>query len=146
MHEAIYCSPPFTTGVCIHIASGWERFAWYIYIYIYIYVPSQYTELYILVKAPLRVLYDKIQHEGWGWVANTARGEAECCICHKTTPRVLYFIVQHKYTVLLLICWCCVGGLNTSTQSSIAAFAFQCWLLWQNGFTKRCRKTNRPSS
>ena len=84
---------------------------------------------YILVKAPLRVLYDKIQHEGWGRVANTARGEAECCICHKTTPRVLYFIVQHKYTVLLLICWCCVGGLITSTQSSIAAFAFQCWLL-----------------
>ena len=40
----------------------------------------------ILVKAPLRVLYDKIQHEGWGRVANTARGEAECCICHKTTP------------------------------------------------------------
>ena len=75
------------------------------------------------------MLYDKIQHEGWGRVENTARGEAECCICHKTTPRVLYFIVQHKYTVLLLICWCCVGGLITSTQSSIAAFAFQCWLL-----------------
>ena len=28
----------------------------------------------ILVKVPLRVLYDKIQHEGWGQVANTARG------------------------------------------------------------------------
>ena len=83
----------------------------------------------ILVKAPLRVLYDKIQHEGWGRVANTARGEAECCICHETTPQVLYFIVQHEYTVLLLICWCCVGGLITLTQSSIAAFAFQCWLL-----------------
>ena len=67
--------------------------------------------LYILVKAPLRVLYDKIQHEGWGRVANTARGEAECCICHETPPRVLYFIVQHEYTVLLLICWFCVGGL-----------------------------------
>ena len=77
----------------------------------------------------LQVLYDKIQHEGWGRVANTARGEAECCICHETVPRVLYFIVQHEYTVLLLICWCCVGGLITSTQSSIAAFAFQCWLL-----------------
>ena len=94
----------------------------------YIYVCCVYV-CYILVKAPLRVLYDKIQHEEWGRVANTARGEAECCICHKTTPRVLYFIVQHKYTVLLLICWCCVGGLITSTQSSIAAFTFQCWLL-----------------
>ena len=66
----------------------------------------------ILVKAPLRVLYDKIQPEGWGRVANTARGEAECCICHETPPRVLYFIAQHEYTVLLLICWVCVGGLR----------------------------------
>ena len=48
------------------------------------------------------MLYDKIQHEGWGRVANTTRGEAECC----------YFIIQHEYTVLLLICWVCVGGLR----------------------------------
>ena len=34
---------------------------------------------------------DKIQHKGWGGVANTDRGEAECYICHKTpTP------VQHE--------------------------------------------------
>ena len=78
--------------------------------YLKIYMSISF-KFYILVKAPLRVLYDKIQHEGWGRVANTARGEAECCICHETTPRVLYFIVQHEYTVLLLICWCCVGGL-----------------------------------
>ena len=37
------------------------------------------------------MLYDKIQHKGWGRVANTARGE--------------------EYMVLLLICWFCVGGL-----------------------------------
>ena len=55
-----------------------------------------FCSYFILVKAPLRVLYDKIQHEGWGRVANTARGEAECFICHKTTPRVLYFIIQHS--------------------------------------------------
>ena len=67
---------------------------------------------YILVKAPLRVLYDKIQHEGWSRVANTARGKAECCICHEIPPLVLYFIVQHEYTVLLLICWVCVRGLR----------------------------------
>ena len=71
---------------------------------------KQYLALYILVKA---VLYDKIQHEGWGRVANTAQGEAECCISHETPPRVLYFIVQHEYTVLLLIFWFCVGGLIT---------------------------------
>ena len=71
-----------------------------------------YDQKYILVKAPLRVLYDKIQHEGWGRVANTAQGEAECCICNETPPLVLYFIVQHEYTVLLLICWVCVGGLR----------------------------------
>ena len=57
------------------------------------------------------MLYDKIQHEGWGRVANTARGEAECYICYEIPPRVLYFIIQHEYTVLLLICWFCVGGL-----------------------------------
>ena len=90
--------------------------------------PISHHTYYILVKAPLRVLYDKIQHEGWGRVANTARGEAECCTCHETTPRVLYFIVQHEYTVLLLICWCCVGGLITSTRSeSILDCCFQCW-------------------
>ena len=44
-------------------------------------------------------------------MANTARGEAEYCICHETPPRVLYFIVQHEYTVLLLICWFCMRGL-----------------------------------
>ena len=26
-------------------------------------------------------------------------------------PLMLYFIVQHEYTVLLLICWFCMGGL-----------------------------------
>ena len=40
----------------------------------------------MLVKAPLQVLYDKIQHEGWGRVANTARGEAECYICYEIPP------------------------------------------------------------
>ena len=29
----------------------------------------------------------------------------------KVPLRVLYFLVQHEYTVLLLICWFCVGGL-----------------------------------
>ena len=62
-------------------------------------------------KAPLRVLYEKIQHEEGGRVANTALGFASCCICHETPPRVLYFLVQHEYKVLLLICWFCVGGL-----------------------------------
>ena len=47
-------------------------------------------------------------------MANTAQGEAECCICHKTPTQVLHFIVQHEYTVLLLICWFCVGGLIAS--------------------------------
>ena len=83
-------------------------FAMHLHIHTYIHT---YIHILAIVKAPLRVLYDKIQHEGWGLVANTARGEAECCICHETPPRVLYFIVQHEYTVLLLICWFCVGGL-----------------------------------
>ena len=73
------------------------------------------------------MLYNKIQHKGWGQVANIARGKVECCICHETTPRVLYFIVQHEYTVFLLICWCCVGGLITSTQSLISAFSAGCF-------------------
>ena len=91
-----------------------------------VYVATESIDQEILVKAPLRVLYDKIQHEGWGRVANAARGEAECCICHETTPRVLYFIVQHKYTVLLLICLCCVGGMITQFDS-IAAFSAGCF-------------------
>ena len=57
-------------------------------------------------------------------MANTARDEAECCICHETTPRVLYFIIQHEYTVLLLIYWCCVGVLITSTRPLITALPF----------------------
>ena len=55
-----------------------------------------------------------MQHKGWGRVANTAQGKAECCICYKTQHRVLYFIVQHEYTVVLLICCFCVGGLIAS--------------------------------
>ena len=47
-------------------------------------------------------------------MANTAQGKAGCYICHKTPPQVLYFIVQHKYMVLSLICWFCVGGLIAS--------------------------------
>ena len=29
----------------------------------------------------------------------------------KAPLRVLYIIIQHEYTVLLMICWFCVGGL-----------------------------------
>ena len=67
----------------------------------------------ILVKAPLQVLYNKMQHKG-GWVAKTAWGEAESCIFQETSPRVLYFIVQYEYTMLLLICWFCVEGITAS--------------------------------
>ena len=73
----------------------------------------------ILVKAPLRVLYNKIQHEAWGQVANTAWGKAKCCVCHETPPQMLCFIIQHKYTLLLLICWFCMGELITSIWASI---------------------------
>ena len=34
-------------------------------------------------------------NKGWGRVANTARGKAECCICHETPPCVLYFILLY---------------------------------------------------
>ena len=53
-----------------------------------------YIYIYILVKALSQVLYNKKQHEGWGFMANTALGK------------------QQEYTVLLLICWVCVGGLH----------------------------------
>ena len=66
---------------------------------------------YILVKAPLQVFYDKIHYKGWDPVANTVRGEAECCIYNKTSPRMLHFIIYHEYKVLLQVCWFCVGGL-----------------------------------
>ena len=42
-------------------------------------------KFFVLVEALLRVLYGKIQHEGWGQVIN-APSEAECCICHETPP------------------------------------------------------------
>ena len=35
--------------------------------------------LYMLVKASIQVLYDKVQHLGWGQVANTALGKH--CLC-----------------------------------------------------------------
>ena len=44
-----------------------------------------------LVKAPFTRDVRKIQHSGWGLVANTALGFASCCICHSTPPLVLYF-------------------------------------------------------
>ena len=33
-----------------------------------------------------------IQYEGWGWVTNTVRDEAECYVWHKTPSQVLYFL------------------------------------------------------
>ena len=60
------------------------------------------------------MLYEKYNIRG-SRVANAARGEAECCICQETSSRVLYFIVQHEYTVLLLIFGFCVEGLIAST-------------------------------
>ena len=54
-----------------------------------------------------------------GQVANIAEGEAECCICHETLCQVLYFTVQQKYTVLLLIYWFCIGGRITYVPLSL---------------------------
>ena len=33
----------------------------------------------------------KIQYKGWGWVANTAQGGAECCISRDPTPSTVVF-------------------------------------------------------
>ena len=93
-----------------------------------------YEQNIYLLKALLRVLYDKIQHKGLVQVANTAQGKAECCICHETPPWVLYFIIQHEYMVLLLICWFCVGGLITL-----------CIEVWENGFAKMQKQAARTS-
>ena len=47
------------------------------------------------MKAPLRVLYDKIQHEGWGQVANTAQGKAECP--QNPTPSAVFYRTTRVY-------------------------------------------------
>ena len=79
-----------------------------------VYLQYSKYNMYILVKAPLRVLCNKIQHEGWGRVENAAQGKAECCISHDTPPQVLYFIIHHEYTCnALQVCWFCMGGLIT---------------------------------
>ena len=67
------------------------------------------------------MLYNKMQHEGWDPVANTAQGKATCCICHKTPFQVLYYIVQHQYmhgayTYLLVL-------LGRVTRKIISAFS-----------------------
>ena len=50
----------------------------------------------MLVKAPLRVLYDKIQHEGWGRVANTARGEV-LYLPRDPTPNAVFYRTARVY-------------------------------------------------
>ena len=50
---------------------------------------------------------DKIQLQGWGWVANTAWGITKCSICYKISLQELYFTAQYKYTVLTVFC---LGG------------------------------------
>ena len=59
------------------------------------------------------MLYDKIQHKGWGWVATAKYSKRRSQVLHlpRDPTRLLYYIVQHKYMVLLLICWFCMGGL-----------------------------------
>ena len=44
------------------------------------------------VKTPLSRDVRKIQYSGWGFMSNTARGKAECCICYSTPPLILYFL------------------------------------------------------
>ena len=62
------------------------------------------------------------------------QGKAKCCIFHETPPQVLYFIVQHEYTVLLLICWFWNGGLISLLWT---------WV-WERGFTKMLNKLPGP--
>ena len=47
-------------------------------------------------KHHVLVLYNKIQHLGWGLVANIAPSFASCCICH-LTPVTL--ITHHMYVL-----------------------------------------------
>ena len=52
------------------------------------------------VKVPHSHAVWKIQHLGWGLVANTALDYASCCICHSTLPLVLYFPYSTRSCVL----------------------------------------------
>jgi len=47
------------------------------------------------------VLYNKIQYEGWGRVANTAWSKAKCCIClylpQDPTPSAIFYRAAQVY-------------------------------------------------
>ena len=69
-----------------------------------------------------RACVRKIQYEGVCREANTARGEAKCCICLETPPRLLYFSYTQArrcfkcYIVLPGRVW--LGAIFSSTQSA----------------------------
>ena len=63
----------------------------------------------------------KIQHGGACREANTARGEAECCICLETPQSAVFFIhtsIDGALTVILyfLVIW--LGAIFSSTQTA----------------------------
>ena len=63
----------------------------------------------------------KIQHEGACQEANTARDNAECCICLKTLPSAVFFIhtsIGGALSVILyfLVVW--LGAIFSSTQTA----------------------------
>ena len=55
-------------------------------LFVLLYIATLQLSLWYEIPPNIRVLYDKIQYERWGRVANTARGKAEYCICHDTPP------------------------------------------------------------
>ena len=65
----------WTTLVLIWIFSSWLSHLWLIILYIY-----------VLLKA-LPPVCMKYTARGESWVANIARGEAECYICHETLTK-----------------------------------------------------------
>ena len=63
----------------------------------------------------------KIQYEGVCQEANTARGEAKCCICLETPPEYCIFCTHKQGGALSVILYFLViwlGGIFSSTQTA----------------------------
>ena len=68
-----------------------------------------------------RVCVWKIQYEGVCQEANTAQGEAECCICLETPPEYCIFRTHKQHGALSIILYFLViwlGAIFSSTQTA----------------------------
>ena len=103
-----------------HSKSGLEIAFGYA-LYTFVFFPLSHVLLMLELKHCHACVW-KIQHKGACREANTARGEAKCCICLEIPQSAVFFVhtsIGGALTVILyfLVVW--LGAIFSSTQTTV---------------------------